>query len=172
MVPSHLYQHNMSATLLETNGKSSSSKHTKHMKLKYIFVKDKIDQGEITVEQCPTDQMWSDIDIKPKQGLAFHEFRGQIMGIPADYNYDEYKILCHTRPMEYPAPIKLMLLVSSPKQNALQECVGGSTNGRRGAGGNMTSDVAADGNVATLAAGSNVASGVAILRHGRGCLSR
>ena len=61
MVPSHLYQHNMSATLLETNGKSSSSKHTKHMKLKYIFVKDKIDQGEITVEQCPTDQMWSDI---------------------------------------------------------------------------------------------------------------
>ncbi len=74
-VPSLQYQPNMNAILLETKGRASSSKHTKHVKLKYIFVKDKIDQGEITVEYCPTDQMWTDIDIKPKQGLAFDEFR-------------------------------------------------------------------------------------------------
>jgi hypothetical protein len=119
MKPSLLYQDNMSAILLETNGKSSSSKHTKHIKVKYFFVKDKIDQGEITVEHCPTDQMWTDINTKTKQGLAFCEFRGQIMGIRAGYNDDEYKILCHTRPMEDPTPIKLMLPVSRPEQNAL-----------------------------------------------------
>ncbi len=39
------YQDNMSAMLLEMNGKVSSSKRTKHIKVKYFFIKDKIDQG-------------------------------------------------------------------------------------------------------------------------------
>jgi hypothetical protein len=41
-----LYQDNMSAMLLETNGNASSSKQTKHIKVKYFFVKDKIDYGK------------------------------------------------------------------------------------------------------------------------------
>ena len=45
MEPSLLYQDNISAILLETNGKVSSSKHTKHIKVRYFYVKDKIDQG-------------------------------------------------------------------------------------------------------------------------------
>jgi hypothetical protein len=57
MEPSVLYQDNISAILLETNGKASSSKRTKHIKVKYFYVKDKIDQEEIIVEHCPTDQM-------------------------------------------------------------------------------------------------------------------
>jgi hypothetical protein len=64
--PSLLYQDNISAILLETNGKASSSKRTKHIKVKYFYVKDKIDQGEIVVEHCPTEQMWTDINTKPK----------------------------------------------------------------------------------------------------------
>ena len=50
MEPSLLYQDNISAILLETNGKASSSKRTKHIKVKYFYVKDKIDRGEIVVE--------------------------------------------------------------------------------------------------------------------------
>ncbi len=34
-----LYQDNMSAILLKTNGEASSSKHTKHIKVKYFFIK-------------------------------------------------------------------------------------------------------------------------------------
>ncbi len=57
----------MSAILLGTNRKASSSKCTKYIKVKYFFIKDEIDQqGEITVEHCPTDQMWTDINTKPK----------------------------------------------------------------------------------------------------------
>jgi hypothetical protein len=57
MDPSLLYQDNMSAILLETNGRASSSKKTKHIKVKYYLIKDKIDQKEITIEHCPTEQM-------------------------------------------------------------------------------------------------------------------
>ena len=66
----------MSAILLETNGKASSSKRTKHIKVKYFYIKDKINQDEIVVEHCPTNQMWNDIKTKPKQGAVFREFRG------------------------------------------------------------------------------------------------
>ena len=71
MEASLLYQDNMSAMLLETNGKASSSKRTKHIKIKYFLVKDKIDQGDIMVEHCPTEQMWTDVNTKPKQGMVF-----------------------------------------------------------------------------------------------------
>ncbi len=51
------YQDNMSAILLETNGKASSSKRSKHIKVKYFYFKDKIDQGKIIVNHCPAGQM-------------------------------------------------------------------------------------------------------------------
>jgi hypothetical protein len=86
MEPSLLYQDNMSAILLKTNGKASSSKRTKHIKVKYYLIKDKVDRGEITIEHCPTEQMWTDINTKPKQGAVFWAFRGHVMGNPADYN--------------------------------------------------------------------------------------
>ncbi len=40
MDPSLVYQDNMSAILPEINGKASSSKQTKHIKVKYFYVKD------------------------------------------------------------------------------------------------------------------------------------
>ncbi len=49
-----LYQDNMSAILLKMNRKASSSKHTKHIKVKYFLIKDGVSQGEITIKQCPT----------------------------------------------------------------------------------------------------------------------
>ncbi len=71
MVALLLYQDNMSAMLLETNSNASSSKQTKQIKVKYIFVKDKINHSKVVVEHCPTEQMWTGINTKPKQGLEF-----------------------------------------------------------------------------------------------------
>ena len=45
-----IYQDNLSAMALEKNGQASSSKRTKHIRVRYFFIKDKIDQGEF----CPT----------------------------------------------------------------------------------------------------------------------
>ena len=119
MEPSLLYQDNMSAILLETNGRASSSKRTKHIKVKYCFVKDKVDQGELTIKHCQTEQMWTDINTKPKQEAVFRAFRGYVMGIPADYNEDFFASSCNFRP-----PTEPVSMLPIPKdQVATHECV-------------------------------------------------
>jgi hypothetical protein len=140
MEPSLLYQDNMSAILLETNGKASSSKRTKHIKVKYFYITDKIAQHEITVEHCPTEQMWTDINTKPKQGAVFREFRGQVMGISGDYVDSIFEHSIYLRPPDSPVGYeprdptteptlstdRTMLPV--PKDSvAPQECVGEDT---------------------------------------------
>ncbi len=100
MHPSFLYQDNISAILLEKNGKASSSKRTKHIKVRYFYIKDKIDRGEIMVEHCPTNQMWTDINTKPKQGAALQNFRAQVMGIKPDYCDAYYPTRIHVSPPE------------------------------------------------------------------------
>jgi hypothetical protein len=84
MGPSLLYQDNMSAILLETNGKASSSRRMKHIKVKYFYIKEKVDYREIVIEHCPMEQMWMDFNTKPKQGKVFCEFLGDVMGIAAE----------------------------------------------------------------------------------------
>ncbi len=114
-----IYQNNMSAMLLETNGKVSSSKRTKHIRVKYFFIKDKVNEGEVTIEQCPTGQMWTDINTKPKQGLVYCVFRGHVMGIPADYQDSDYA-------GKVPLSPEVSMLPLTKEQLASQECVGES----------------------------------------------
>ncbi len=123
MDPSLLYQDNMSAILLKTNERASSSKRTKHIKVKYFLMKDKVDREEITIKHCPTEQMWTDINTKLKQGAAFQAFRGQVMGIPTDYNDASFATRCNFRPPNWISEPVSMLPI--PKDwVAMQECVG------------------------------------------------
>ena len=62
-----LYQDNISTQMLGVNGKFSSSKKTKHIKAKFFFIKDRVDAGEIQVVDCPTEDMWADVQSKPTQ---------------------------------------------------------------------------------------------------------
>jgi hypothetical protein len=128
MEPSLLYQDNMSNILLKINGRASSSKQTKHIKVKYYLIKDKVDRGEITIEHCPTEQMWTDINMKPKQGAVFRAFRRHVMGIPADYNDASYATRCNFRPPSWvPEPVSMLPI---PRDwVAAQECVGDTTKG-------------------------------------------
>jgi hypothetical protein len=52
-----LYQDNISTQLLIKNQKFSSGKKTKHMKAKFFFIKDWVDDGEIKVIDCPAEEM-------------------------------------------------------------------------------------------------------------------
>ena len=52
-----LYQDNISTQLLMKNGKMLSGKKTKHIKAKFFFIKDRVDNGEIKVNDCPTEEM-------------------------------------------------------------------------------------------------------------------
>ena len=101
MDPLLLYQDNMSAILLKTNGRTSSSKQTKHIKVKYYLIKDEVDQEEISIVHCLTNQMWTDINTKPKQETVFWLFWGHVMGIPTDYNYNSFATRCNFRPLNW-----------------------------------------------------------------------
>ena len=76
-----LFQDNKSAILLEKNGVMSTSKRTKHVNIRYFFMKDRIANGEFKVEYCPTDQMLADYFTKPLQGSKFVMFRDMVLGI-------------------------------------------------------------------------------------------
>jgi Reverse transcriptase (RNA-dependent DNA polymerase) len=80
MKPTILYQDNKSAILLEKNGKKSSSKRTRALNIRYFFITDQIEKGNLTVEYCPTGDMIADFMTKPLQGHLFEKFRALIMG--------------------------------------------------------------------------------------------
>jgi hypothetical protein len=90
MEPSLIYQDNKSAMLLEEFGRASSSKRTKHINVQYFFIKDKIQQGEVRLEHCPTEEMWADVNTKPRQGKGFALFRSKLIGIEVDYNDERH----------------------------------------------------------------------------------
>ena len=63
-----IHQDNVSAQILETNGKFSSLRKTKHIKAKFFFIKDKVDSEEVKIVDCPAGVMWEDVLTKPLQG--------------------------------------------------------------------------------------------------------
>ena len=54
--PALVYQDNMSTMNLALNGRSNSDR-TKHIKLRYFFIKQYLDSGEFELVHCPTDLM-------------------------------------------------------------------------------------------------------------------
>jgi hypothetical protein len=76
-----VYQDNQSAMLLEKNGQRSSTKRTRHLNIRYFFVTDRIKAQQMTVEYCPTGDMWADPFTKPLQGAAFVKFRKLILNL-------------------------------------------------------------------------------------------
>ena len=76
-----LYQDNLSAMLLENNGKGSSSKRTRHLQIRFFFVTDMINAKQLSVEHEPTGTMVGDFYTKPLQGTAFRTFRDRILNI-------------------------------------------------------------------------------------------
>ena len=63
-----LYQDNQSAMLLEKNGKRSSSQRTRAINIRYFFITDQVEKGNLTIKYCPTNKMVADYFTKPLQG--------------------------------------------------------------------------------------------------------
>ena len=75
-----LYQDNESAIRMERNGRNSCTGNSRHVHIRYFFVKDRIDKGEVSVKYCPTYQMLADYFTKPLQGRMFGIYRDVLMG--------------------------------------------------------------------------------------------
>jgi hypothetical protein len=77
-----VFQDNESAMRLEKNGQQSSTKRTRHLNVRYYFITDRVKRGEVTIEYCPTGDMWADVFTKPLQGAAFIKFRRLVLNLP------------------------------------------------------------------------------------------
>jgi hypothetical protein len=78
---SEFFQDNMSAMKMERNGRSSAGQRSRHINIRYFFIKDRIASGEINLLHCPTAIMVADYFTKPLQGVLFTKFRDIVMGI-------------------------------------------------------------------------------------------
>ncbi len=76
-----VYQDNQSAILLETNGRQSSGKQTRHLNISYFFITDRIKGNEMTMNYCPATKMVGDHFTKPLKGALFQKFRLVIMSV-------------------------------------------------------------------------------------------
>eukprot|EP00957_Ditylum_brightwellii_P080381 6113802-Ditylum_brightwellii.AAC.1 len=76
-----IHQDNMSAMLLEKNGKRSSRKKTKHINVRYFFIKDKIESREVEAKHCGAQDMISDYFTKLLQGHLFHKICKAILNL-------------------------------------------------------------------------------------------
>jgi hypothetical protein len=110
-----LHQDNISAQLLMKNGRFLSGKKTKHIKAKFFFIKDKVDEGEMRIFGCHTEQMWADVLTKPLQGIVFKRMRAELMNCSVEYEEDEKR--------ETSQPFKPLLKGGKGSLQAPQECV-------------------------------------------------
>ena len=73
-----LHQDDILDQLLEINSKFFSLSKTKYIKAKIFFIKDKVNDGDVVIKDCPTEVMWADIITTPEQRKSFS--RTPIMG--------------------------------------------------------------------------------------------
>ena len=76
-----LQQDNQSAILLEEKGMSSAGKRSRHINVRYFFIKDLVEKGMVEINYCPTEKMIADYMTKPLQGSLFHRFKCRILGL-------------------------------------------------------------------------------------------
>ena len=71
-------QDNTSCMRLAEKGKTFNQ-FSKHINIRYFFVKDRIDKGEIKLKYVRTDNLVADVMTKPLQGERFRFLRSKLM---------------------------------------------------------------------------------------------
>ena len=92
-----LEQDNESAIKLERNGRSSAGPKSRHVNIRYFWIKDRSKTDNITIRHCPTLQMLADFFTKPLQGASFTKFRDVILGYK---HVDSLDLVSLTKPEE------------------------------------------------------------------------
>ena len=108
-----LYQDNTSSILIEKNGRNSCSKRSRHMNIRYFFIKDQVDSKRVRIEHCPTTDMIADYFTKPLQGAPFRKLRDLIMNIDPSSMYHSNN-----------SPRRSVLRIDAPQS---EECSGDVT---------------------------------------------
>ena len=100
-------------------------KEDKHIKAKFFFIKDRVDDGKVKVLDCPTEKMWAGIMTKPLQGTAFRVMRAEVMN--CDVNYEDPPEEEESESVLSPKTVSWKSIVSTTFKTP-QECVGQNKN--------------------------------------------
>ena len=76
--PANIFQDNKSTIALVKKAKPASKK-TRHINIRYFFIKDGVESGEIKVTYCPTEKMVADLLTKPIMGELFTKLRKMLL---------------------------------------------------------------------------------------------
>ena len=80
IVNSKIYQGNCSTILLKTNENPSSRNRTRQINLRYLFIKDRVNNGGWKYSTSQQKKCWGGF-IKPLQSKKFHQFKTKTLGI-------------------------------------------------------------------------------------------
>ena len=79
--PVTIYQDNMSCMALINRGRSAAER-TRHISIRYFWLKERIDMGEAKVKHLGTKEMYANMLTKPLQGAQFKAERKGVTGWP------------------------------------------------------------------------------------------
>jgi len=77
--PAILYQDNKSTMAVIEKGRFTG-RNTKHVNVRYFFIKDRVEKGELEIRYLPTDNMIADGLTKHLQGSLFRRHRALMLG--------------------------------------------------------------------------------------------
>ena len=66
---------------IDKNGRKSCGDKSRHINIRYFFIKDILEKENIELKHCPTERMIADYFTKPLQGKLFRKLRDIIMGL-------------------------------------------------------------------------------------------
>jgi hypothetical protein len=75
----NLLQDNMS-TISLIKSEMPGTTRSRHIAIRYFFIRDRVKSGEIEVNHCPTKLMIADILTKPLEGILFKQLKEKMMG--------------------------------------------------------------------------------------------
>ena len=74
IMAAHIWEDNQSTTCLAKTGRSSSER-SRHIEIRFIWIHDFLNSGQVTLEHMHTDKMIADMFTKPLQGSKFKNLR-------------------------------------------------------------------------------------------------
>ena len=75
-----IFQDNTSTITMAYMGRGGSGSRTRHIDIKYFYIKQFLDSKALEIDHLGRDNMTADFFASPRQGATFRRFRGMIMG--------------------------------------------------------------------------------------------
>ena len=92
MKPAIIHQDNQSTITMIRNGKSNGRRN-RHIDVRYFFLKDREERGEIKIEYLSTINMVADTLTKPLQGKLFYKHQAALLNLPQDGDWADGGVL-------------------------------------------------------------------------------